>query len=107
MPAAAESTVRFTKEYLLTVCPSTGTSVRTCLLLILSPLLIIFNPPPPPTQRGSKGKHGSDNVTGKIVKANVGDSEKDTRGKFKKCHGKELTGVVVRVVGHKRYFVRF
>ena len=29
--------VRLTKEYLLTVCPSTVTYVRTCLLLISSP----------------------------------------------------------------------
>ena len=36
MRAAAKSMMRFTKEYFLTLCLSTGTSVRTCLLIISS-----------------------------------------------------------------------
>ena len=42
-------------------------------------------------------------MVGTVVKAKVGDMEKDTRKGFSRGSRKEMTGVVYEVVGKRRY----
>ena len=49
----------------------------------------------------------SECVVGTASKEKVRGLEEDIMKEFKKCHRKDLTGVLGRVIGKWRYFVRF
>ena len=62
--------------------------------------------PPPPLTYTNKRRMGNTIMVGAVVKAKIGDLEKDIREGFLRRLRKDMTCVVKEIVGKMRYSVR-